>query len=604
MRLLVANRAEIASRVLRTAKRLRIPTLVVYHPIDSDLPFVREADQAICLEAEPPRGAYLDGARLIQIAKNEACTHLHPGYGFLSENAAFVESLEHAGLGFVGPRADSILALGDKQKSKELLRQLQIPLVESFELSEAKQADFERAANQIGYPVLIKPAAGGGGKGMIRVDRPEDLWEAVQSSRRVAQASFQDDRVLLEKYVESARHIEVQVFGDGEGKILALGERECSLQRRHQKLVEESPCRFLSPEVRLRLMRESEKLATHLKYRSAGTLEWLWDGSDQIYFLEMNTRLQVEHPVTEETFGIDLVEWQLKLALHQEFPERVPEQKNHSIEVRLCAEDPAQEFLPSGGKIYRLDLPEEVRADFGYRTGNIVSSEFDSLLGKLISVGETRKEATEILLRALEGLVCVGPKTNRAYLIQILKSNAFERGEISTQFLSAFPAQFDYLEAIRWIRQLGATGPGQNVTDPDAETEDLDLYSPWGGCGQNNQEADWWADFDGRRYFFPSFADWSEEIGPAKAVAETESSSDQTESEIRSPMPSKILKISCSEGEVVSKGRPLISLEAMKMEHQIRAKRDCVVKRIFVSEGQQVLPESVLLELGDLDGED
>ena len=316
--------------------------------------------------------------------------------------------------------------------SREFVRALGIPLLPSYEEKSQDDFLFEKEAQKIDFPILVKPSAGGGGKGMAIVRRPDEIKEAVASARRVAMASFKDDRLFAERYLETARHIEVQIFGDGKGKILTLGERECSLQRRYQKLVEETPCQSLPEELRERILEWSRKIGEKSKYRSAGTIEWIWDGRDQIYFLEVNSRLQVEHPVTEMVWSVDLVELQLLEASDQ--LKKLPSLKSqgHAIEVRLCAEDPSQDFLPSAGKIQRLRLPENVRVDFGFAEGNTVSPSFDSMLGKLISFSETREACLDTLITALENTILLGPSTNRAYLRQILMHPTVRAGDLRT----------------------------------------------------------------------------------------------------------------------------------------------------------------------------
>jgi 3-methylcrotonyl-CoA carboxylase alpha subunit len=595
MKLLIANRGEIARRVLRTARRLGISTCVPYAICDQNLPFVREADRAILMDVEIPQQAYMNSKALIELMKKEACTHVHPGYGFLSENAQFVSDLEAEGLGFIGPTAASIEALGDKQLSKKLLKNLRIPLVESYDGVDQSDEVFFKEAERIGFPLLIKPAAGGGGKGMIRINQIDDLGPGLTSAKRIARSSFADERLLLERYLEKARHIEVQVFGDGNGKVHLLGERECSLQRRHQKIIEESPCQFLPEKIREKLFVESRKLAEHLNYRSAGTLEWMWDGADGIFFLEMNTRLQVEHPVTEKVFGIDLVEWQLKLGMMGSFPEAVPTASGHSIEVRICAEDPSQDFMPSGGRIHRLVLPDEnVRWDFGYFEKNEVSSFFDSLLGKLIVWEKSREDCIEKLIGVLSQTRIVGPATNRAYLLQILKNSEFQLGQLSTQFLNTLPPAFDYHAALRWMSRIDSHQVGgEESADDHFES---DIYSPWGPVELKVGQA-WWEDFAGKRYFSLDFGDWSETLQKTADLSSLGESELEFESRILSPMPCKIVSLQCSTDRPFQKGETLMILEAMKMEHKIKAKHDCRITKIHVTEGQQVLPDSLLLEL-------
>jgi len=396
--------------------------------------------------------------------------------------------------------------------------------------------------------------------------------------------------------VDPARHIEVQILADRFGNIHVLGERECSMQRRHQKLIEETPCNFISKEIRAQIFEHSRNIAQAVQYESAGTVEWIWDGGDGIYFLEVNTRLQVEHTVTEAITGIDLVDCQLRVSQNEKLDNLNIESKGHSIEVRLCAEDPAKDFLPSGGKIHYLRLPEEsLRVDFGYSENNVIGSDFDSMLGKIISHGKDRQEAIDKLIEGLEALCVMGPTTNRAYLLQILKSKAFKRGQLSTRLVESFPYHFDVLEALRSFQNL------QNDSNPLVEpgTEnDLDLYSPWGKIGSRPFSGAWWMDFGDKRYFHLNFEDWSI-ARPKKSISPGSSTNDaaRLEKMIKSPMPSKIIKILVSERQNVKKGEALIILEAMKMEHKIKCSHDTRVSKIFVTEGQQVPPDENLIEL-------
>lgn len=592
MILYIANRSEIARRIIRSAKKIGATAVVGYAREDRELPFVREASRSLEIQTSEPRDAYLDAERVIDAAKKLGATHLHPGYGFLSERADFAEAVEKAGIRFVGPRPETIRSLGDKMASRDFVRTLEIPLLPSYEEKTQDDALFEFEASKIEFPLLVKPSAGGGGKGMAIVRQPSEIRDAVASARRVAMASFKDDRLFAERYLETARHIEVQIFGDGKGNILTLGERECSLQRRYQKLVEETPCESLPEKLRLRILDWSRKIGEKSKYRSAGTIEWIWDGKDQIYFLEVNSRLQVEHPVTEMVWGVDLVELQLREACDQlkEFPKL--KSAGHALEVRLCAEDPSQDFLPSAGKIQRLRLPENVRVDFGFAEGNVVSSSFDSMLGKLIAFAPTRQECLDKLVEALEKTILLGPSTNRAYLRQILLHTSVREGNLRTSFLSEFPYRLDLIETARAVNSLQTV----SSTYSDDEVEDLDFDSPWGGVGRSDSNA-FVEEFSDRRYYFFPFADWSERIDKKRQHSRSSGGEQEAQNEIRTPMPGKIVQLHIKKGDSVTKGQVLLVLEAMKMEHQVRAGFDGRVKDLRVSAGQQVLPDDLLLEL-------
>jgi acetyl/propionyl-CoA carboxylase alpha subunit len=593
--LFIANRGEVARRIMKTAKRLGFKTAVAYPPCDEDLPFVRESDFSLRVETKLARQVYVDISRVIESAKILKATHLHPGYGFLSERPEFVRAVEAAGIEFVGPDAASMQLLGDKVSSRSFLKKLNIPLLPSYEGEDLSIHQLQFEANRMGYPLLVKPSAGGGGKGMIKVFSADELAAAVESSQRIALESFGDSRIFLESYVPGARHVEVQILGDRWGNILTVGERECSVQRRHQKLIEECPCQFLPENVRQNLYHHSLRVAKELQYQSLGTMEWLWDGSDSIYFLEVNTRLQVEHPVTEMVFGLDLVEWQLRVALGQSLDSLHLKPRGHAVEARLCAEDPQNQFFPSGGKIHRLKKDEGVRNDFGYEEGNTVSSDFDSMLGKVISFGETRDQSVDRLIRALEKTCVFGPTTNRAYLIQILSSSLFMKGQLSTQMLETLPYEFDFEAALKLLRSH------DDLVTCKSYDEDADLFSPWGAVKRDLSDIDS-EDFFGFRYFHTRFSDWKIKIEKQgkEGASSSEGSFDEGEKRIRSPMPGRIVKILKNSSDQIVKGEVILILEAMKMEHKILAPWRGKIKDLKVTEGDQVLPDEVLIELEKL----
>lgn len=593
MILFIANRGEVARRIIRSAKKLGFQTAVAYPTCDEDLPFVREADLTLRVESKLARQVYVDIAQVIQSAKVLGATHVHPGYGFLSERPEFVRAVRENGMEFVGPDASSMQLLGDKVSSRAFLKKLNISLLPSYEEEDLSIERISLEADRIGYPLLVKPSAGGGGKGMIKVFSAEDLLPALESSQRVALESFGDSRIFLEAYVEGARHVEVQILGDQQGNIKAIGERECSVQRRHQKLIEECPCEFLPERVRQSLHHHSLRIAKELGYHSLGTMEWLWDGHDGIYFLEVNTRLQVEHPVTEMVYGLDLVEWQLRVALGESIESLPLTPRGHAIEARLCAEDPHNQFFPSGGKIYRLRKDEEARNDFGYEEGNSVGSEFDSMLGKVIVFGDSRERSIEKLVQSLEKTCVFGPTTNRSYLIQILKSEAFASGALSTQMLEKMPYQFDLEAAIRLLKDQ----PIGKVADASTD-DDLDYYSPWGAVKQRLSEVDS-EDFFGFRYFHTKFADWKIKIEKRgrELASGSEESFEEGEKKIRSPMPGRIVRVLKKTGDELKRGDVILILEAMKMEHKVIAPWPSELKELKVSDGDQVLPDDILVEL-------
>lgn len=594
MRLYIANRAEIACRVISSAKKLGAKTLVGYASIDKDLPFVYQADESVEIPHEDPKQAYLNADFVLETAKKLRATHLHPGYGFLSENADFVDRCKKEGIEFVGPGSKSIRQLGDKIGSRHFLKEHNIPLLPSYDEEDQSEERLFEEAKKLGFPLLIKPSAGGGGKGMFIVEAADSFLENLASSKRIAASSFGDERVFLEKLVRPARHIEVQILADTHSNVISLGERECSLQRRHQKVIEETPCEFLSDKLREKIFEASIRIAKAVDYQSAGTIEWIWDGNEGIYFLEANTRLQVEHPVTEYVWGVDLVEWQLRVANKESLADLKFEPKGHAIEARLCTEDPAQEFMPSGGKIHRLKLPESARADMGYDEGNEISGSFDSMMGKIICGAATRQEAIFELIKSLEQTLVFGPTTNRAYLLQILKSDFFKNGDLSTNLLESFSYQFDWKTALREASSV-AKQPGHSSLEDDLDGS-LDYFSPWGQISQTSSSASWWEDFRNRRYFHLPALDWS--VPRPRPLEVSEAASDQSfETKIMSPMPSRVIDVFVSEGQEVKKGELLLILEAMKMEHKIKASFDGRIKVLSVGKNQQVPPDELLVEL-------
>jgi geranyl-CoA carboxylase alpha subunit len=567
--------------------------VVGYAEVDKNLPFVYEADESYMIPVDEPRQAYLDIERIIKLAKEKAVTHVHPGYGFLSENFQFVEALEKEGIKFVGPSADSMRLLGDKISSRELAKKLNVPLVESYDGEDQELETLRSKVEKMGLPVLIKPAAGGGGKGMFVLRDMSELKEAYESAKRVAKASFADDRLYFERYIEKARHIEVQILGDQQGNVATLGERECSLQRRHQKILEEAPCQFLPKNVRNRIYDYSKAIAKEAGYFSTGTVEWIWDGNDQVYFLEVNTRLQVEHPVTESIFDTDLVEWQLKISNGASIANEEFRSRGHSIEVRLCAENPSKDFMPSGGPIHLLSLSEAIRVDFGYFEKNEVSPYFDSLMGKFISHAETREQATQKLIRALSESIILGPDTNRSYLIQLLKEPVFASGDFYTRYLEENPYRFPWPQAMSALKKIKDSEPDYNTFEVQ---EELDYYSPWGKIDQASSQS-WYHDFGDRRYFQLPFVDWSEDRPKSQAAREATSQKQESSGEIKSPMPAKVIKLMVKQGDAVQEGDVLLVLEAMKMEQKIKAPFDGMVDQLSCQEGDQLKPQQLIVEI-------
>jgi len=432
-RLLVANRGEIACRVMRSARELGVETIAVYSEPDRQAAHVAAADRAVALGGDSPATSYLDVARVVDAARSSGADAVHPGYGFLAENAQFAAAVEDAGLVFVGPTADVIAAMGDKIRSRELALRSSLPTIPAAELGAENGAN-ERAAASLGYPVLVKAAAGGGGRGMRVVDDARSLPEAVTAARREAGAAFGDDRVYLEKYVRDPKHVEIQVFGDGRGKVLHLGERECSVQRRHQKIIEEAPSPVVDADLRARLGEAAVRLAGAMDYRGAGTVEFVVDAERNFYFLEMNTRLQVEHPVTELVTATDLVRWQLEIAAGGELPAAAPAFRGHAIECRVYAEDPANGFLPTAGRIHRVEHPggPGVRVDGALFDGFEVPLEYDPLLAKVAVWAPDRPQAIARMSGALADFHILGITTNLPFLIEVVRDPLFAAGAFTT----------------------------------------------------------------------------------------------------------------------------------------------------------------------------
>ncbi|HSG43964.1 MAG TPA: acetyl-CoA carboxylase biotin carboxylase subunit [Anaerolineales bacterium] len=478
-KIFIANRGEIAIRIMRACKEMGIRTVAVYSDADKNSMHAQFADESF------PIDSYLNADALIQTALTSQADAIHPGYGFLSESASFAEMVESANLTFIGPSADSIRAMGDKAESKILMKKAGVPTVPGYEGLEADD-EFKQAAKEIGYPVLIKASAGGGGKGMRVVESDADLAEAIQGAGREALNSFGDDRLLIEKYIPTAHHIEFQVFGDTHGHIVHLFERECSVQRRHQKIIEETPSPLLTPEIRAKMGEAAVAAAKAVNYYNAGTVEFIFNPSDSsFYFLEMNTRLQVEHPVTELTTGLDLVHWQIRIAAGEPFPYQQDQlaQHGHAIECRIYAEDPASGFLPSTGKLLQFIEPRgpNIRVDSGFRAGDTVSHLYDPMLAKLIIHGETREIATQKIEAALRGFIVHGVTTNIDFLQDVLANEDFAQGRVSTQWVETnfnwTPSSKPSFESLIAASLVDIAIPNrkpqianQNVPDP---------YSPW-----------------------------------------------------------------------------------------------------------------------------
>ena len=629
--LLIANRGEIARRVARGAHELGLRVVGVYVEADANEPFVADCDEAVLLET-----SYLDGAQIIAAARASGAQAVHPGYGFLSENALFATMVEEAGLTWVGPPASAIRAMGDKIAAKELARAAGVSVLLS--------SDDPAGAEEVGYPLLIKAAAGGGGKGMRIVTRREDLDEALASARREAASAFGDDRVFLERYVAASRHVEIQILGDRYGNLIHLGERECSIQRRHQKLVEESPSSAVDPAMRAAMGDAALALARAIGYHSVGTVEFLVDDDTRdFFFLEVNTRLQVEHPVTEEVTGVDLVAAQLRVAAGEplELTQQDVHSHGHAIEVRLCAEDPANGFLPATGTLAAFaPAPwHPVRFESGVEAGSRVSVAFDPLLAKVIAHAPTRAEAAATLARALEGLHLGGVTTNRDFLVATLRHEGFLAGDTTTDFISRYePARelilsddettFATTAAALWLQgrsraQASVLGfapsgwrnarlPRESVTLRRHGDHVMRYRRRRDGSfdvGESHARVRAWSEdeidieVDGRRARVRVTCDADHlHVQTRRGTATFEivarfsvPGAEEVHGGLIAPMPGVVLAVRAAVGQNVRAGETLVVLEAMKMEHVITAPHDGVVTDVFVHATQQVDRGTTLL---------
>ena len=641
--ILVANRGEIARRVFRTAHSMGMRCVAVFVDADADAPFVADADEAVRLA-----DGYLDGEAIIAAALATGADAIHPGYGFLAENAGFAAAVEAAGLVWVGPTPDVISSMGDKLAAKEAAVAAGVPTLPS--------SDDPTADDEVGYPILVKAAAGGGGKGMHLVERPEDLAEAVATAQREATSSFGDDRVFLERYVARSRHIEIQILGDAHGALVHLGERECSIQRRHQKIIEESPAAVLDPARRDAMGESALQLARGIGYRSAGTVEFLVDdATGEFFFLEVNTRLQVEHPVTEEVTGIDLVREQLRVAAGEPLGYGQDDIgfSGHAVEARLYAEDPSAGFLPATGTLVAWQPADEpsVRWDTGVEEGSHVGVDFDPMLAKVVAHGPTRSEAAGRLALALERMHLGGVTTNRDFLVATLRHEAFLAGDTTTDFIERNAPAMGSTVAAATTQQLAIAAAMWLQGDNRASARVLDrIPSGWRNARMPAQHValavdDVEHDIGYRRRRDGSFAveggqvaivhRWSpddldvEVDGIRRTVRITLAAgpsgehlhltgggttttfrvvprfsvpgSEAPSGGLVAPMPGRVLEIRAAVGDTVTKGQTMLLLEAMKMEHHMTAPFDGTVTEVRVATGDQVDNGSVLLVIHPAD---
>ncbi|MBE1237148.1 ATP-grasp domain-containing protein [Phaeovibrio sulfidiphilus] len=650
-KLLIANRGEIARRIIRTARAMGVRTVAVYSDADARSLAVREADEAVHIGGASPSESYLVTERILEAARRTGAQAIHPGYGFLSENAGFVEAVEAAGLVFVGPPSAAVRAMGRKDTAKQRMAAIGVPVVPGYDGQDPSPERMADEAARIGYPVLIKARSGGGGRGMRRVDDPRDFPAALEAARREAQAAFGDGHCLIEKYITTPRHIEIQILADTHGRTVPLFERDCSLQRRHQKVIEEAPAPGMTPELRSAMGEAAVRAAREIGYTGAGTVEFIVDASgplraDGFWFLEMNTRLQVEHPVTEAITGLDLVELQLRIAAGEPLPlgDPLPPPSGWAVEARLYAEKPEAGFLPATGTLERLAFPTDlVRVDSAVTAGDTVSPHYDPMIAKLVAHGPDRRTALARLHTALARTELSGVDTNREFLLRLLEDTAVQAGfpdtgliERSLDTLTARPAPSDAVQALAALVLAGVfrtpSGP-----DPWDTLRGFRTFGPiettlsFGIAGTSctvtlcGRDALWTAtigertlrivlpdttdatvaEIDGLRLSFttaPVSDGFTLETGGGihriECAALDADPDDHTETDsVRSPMPGCVNLIHVSVGDRVRKGDPLLVVEAMKMEHAVSAPAGGTIVEILARPGDQVENNALLVRL-------
>ena len=639
-KILIANRGEIACRIIQTCRAMGIATVAVYSDADANALHVQQADEAVHVGAAPAAASYLAIETIVTAAHRTEADAVHPGYGFLAENADFARAIIDAGMIFIGPSPDVIAAMGKKREAKQVL--VDVPVVPGYAGTEQSDKAFIEKAETVGYPIMLKSSAGGGGKGMRRVDNAQDLPEALQSARREARQAFGDDTLILERFLYNPRHIEVQILGDKHGNVIALGERECSIQRRYQKLIEESPAPGLSVTIRTAMTAASVRIGQQLNYTSAGTVEFLLDADQNFYFMEMNTRLQVEHPVTELVFGEDLVRWQILIAEGRaidEIASRAIESSGHAVEARIYAEDPDNDFLPATGTVLHMEFPEieGVRFDNGIHMGEAITTYYDPLLAKVIAYGETRSEALRRLDYALSRLVLLGARHNANFLRRVIVHDDFTSGNIHTAFIEAhgelrsrdeLPSSaviaaalarylktssgtewrnnrydavknvFSFHEESIEVRILPGKKPRRYSVRLTDTTDDVQVFEYSANTlffaingHQQRAAVAWdddvlWVHLSWRTYRL----EWQPPLPlPSQRALATGS--------LRAPMPGQIASVRVIVGQQVTRGDTLITLEAMKMEHRVVAPYDGIVRQIHYNTGDTVPVDANLLEV-------
>ena len=657
-KILISNRGEIATRIIKTCKRLQIKTVAIYSEADSNYPFVKEAEEAIPLIGSESKETYLNIDKIISIARQTKCDAIHPGYGFLSENSNFAEEVKKAGLIFIGPHHSAIFAMGDKVESRKKMKSINVPVVPGFDGIVSSDTQLLEEAKKIGFPVMIKASAGGGGRGMRKVFSEKEFFTDLESARREAKNFFSNDSVFIEKYIVNPRHIEVQIFGDTKGNVIHLYDRDCSIQRRNQKVVEEAPAPNISDKTRNEIYNTAISAGKCINYTNAGTVEFVMDENENFYFLEMNTRLQVEHPVTEMITGLDLVELQIRISegfsIYEILPDgKVPEIKGSAIELRICAEEGLIDSKPSSGNIRYLNFSENERARFdtGVVTGNNVSIYYDSMIAKLISYSESRNTTIERAMTNLKALIILGLPTNHLLLDRILSHSEFREGKVNTGFLekNIHPSNTKndilfYLSICAVIHSIKIHDlMGRAFSEIHFEPKILDKCYVSDSFEIKNtlkikhenivysiyKENDiFYITHDNEKYHYvlPRISllnennillENSEKVYFCKyglniylqknciketfqILTESNSSKSKNSGNIQSSMPGKIISIHVKKGDTVNEGDPLISIESMKMENIIRAEINAKVEDIFFSVNNQINTEETLMILKNI----
>lgn len=643
--ILIANRGEIASRIIRTCKKMGIRSVAIYSDADRGTPYTREADQAVHIGGNELATSYLDQEKIIATARKVGADAIHPGFGFLSENAGFAEKVQDAGLIFIGPNPNAIEAMGSKSKAKDIMRQHEVPVIPGYQGDDQSTKTLSIEAVKIGFPVLLKAAAGGGGKGMRIVEAEKELEASIDAAKREAASAFGDDELIIEKYYPSSRHIEFQIFGDQHGNAIHVLERECSIQRRYQKIIEEGPSPALSDELRNEMGEAAVRAAKSLNYDNAGTVEFILSDKNEFFFLEVNTRLQVEHPVTEEITGLDLVQMQIEVAEGRPLAIKQEDIKGngYAIECRLYAEDAANDFLPATGKILKWSTPEidGLRIETGVESGSVISTHYDPMIAKLITHGKDRAEGQRKMSAALSNLNCLGLTTNQDFLKAIFANSDFQAGKYDTHFLQK---QFSYekvqsqgaieLAAIaasvfdkakrdgqRTILQNLPSGWRNNFYQPQQETflngekEVLVKYnSTQYSIGENEYEVQvaevsedeillelngmqerFTVVKSGNDYFVQHVQNGTVNLTRKERFPLKEA--EKVKGGYISPMPGKVIKVLVEPGQEVKSGDGLLVLLSMKMENTICADEDGTVEEIYVTEEEDLEAGKLLLKM-------